>query len=37
MVKSQFAALEPPTDALTIDARQSPEKIIAEIRQAQAL
>ena len=37
MVKSQFAALEPPTDALTIDARQSPEKIITEIRQAQAL
>lgn len=37
MVQSQFAALEAPTNALTIDARQSPEKIITEIRRAQTL
>jgi gluconokinase len=37
MVKSQFAALEVPTDALSIDTRLPPEKIIAEIRRALAL
>jgi gluconate kinase len=36
-VKSQFAALEVPTDALSIDTRLPPEKIIAEIRKRLAL
>lgn len=31
MVKSQFEALEVPADALTLDTRLPPEKIIAEI------
>lgn len=33
LVRSQFAALEVPNDATTIDIRQSPEAIIREIRQ----
>lgn len=33
MVKSQFAALEVPDDALRVDIRQSPAAILAEIRQ----
>jgi gluconokinase len=33
MVKSQFAALEPPTHALCIDIHQTPEAIVAKIRQ----
>jgi gluconokinase len=37
MVKSQFEALEVPTDALTIDTRLPPAKIIAEIRRTLAL
>jgi gluconokinase len=37
MVKSQFEALEPPTDALTLDTKLPPEKIVAEIRRALAL
>lgn len=32
MVKSQFEALEVPADALTLDTRLSPEKIVAEIK-----
>lgn len=32
MVKSQFEALEVPVDALTLDTRLSPAKIIAEIK-----
>lgn len=32
MVKSQFDALEVPTDALTLDTRLSPEKIVASIK-----
>lgn len=31
MVRSQFAALEPPMEALTIDARQPPAAIVAQI------
>lgn len=34
MVKSQFEALEVPGDALTIDTKLPPEKIVAEIRRA---
>ncbi len=37
MVQSQFAALEVPTDALSVDTRLPPAKIIAEIRRALAL
>ncbi len=37
MVRSQFEALEVPADALTIDTRLPPEKIIAEIRRALGL
>jgi gluconokinase len=37
MVQSQFAALEVPADALTLDTRLSPEKIVAEIRRALSL
>jgi len=33
----QFADLEEPTDAVTIDAAQSPEQIVAEIRKRLAL
>jgi len=33
MVKSQFEALEVPADALTIDTRLPPDKILAEITQ----
>jgi len=32
LVQSQFAALEAPADALTLDTRLPPEKIIAEIK-----
>jgi gluconokinase len=32
MVKSQFEALEVPADALTLDTRLPPDKILAEIR-----
>ncbi len=34
MVQSQFAALEVPADALTLDTRNSPESIVAKIKQA---
>ncbi len=34
MVQSQFAALEAPADALTLDIRETPEAIVAKIRQA---
>ena len=37
MVQSQFEALEAPADALTLDTRLAPEKIIAEIRRQLAL
>jgi len=37
MVQSQFEALEVPTDALTIDTRLPPDKILAEIRRTLAL
>ena len=37
MVRSQFAALEPPADALTLDARLPPDEIVAQIRRALAL
>jgi gluconokinase len=33
MLESQFATLEPPTDALTIDIAKPPAEIVAEIRQ----
>jgi gluconokinase len=36
LVQSQFAALEVPADALTLDIRQSPEVLVAKIRQALA-
>ena len=32
MLSSQFADLEPPRDALTVDVAQSPEAIVTEIR-----
>ena len=32
MVESQFAALEPPADALTVDAGEVPARIVASIR-----
>ena len=34
MLDSQFAILEPPSDALTFDVSQKPEEIVAEIRRA---
>ena len=34
MVQSQFAALEVPADALTLDIQQPPEALVAKIRQA---
>ena len=34
MLSSQFADLEPPRDALTVDVAQSPEVIVTEIRNA---
>ena len=34
MLESQFADLEPPRDALTVDVAQSPEAIVTEIRNA---
>ena len=34
MLDSQFAILEPPSDALVFDVRQAPEEIVAEIRRA---
>lgn len=37
MVKSQFDALEVPADALTVDTKLPPEKIVAEIRRALSL
>ncbi|MEJ1972723.1 MAG: gluconokinase [Lacunisphaera sp.] len=37
MLDSQFTILEPPTDALTFDVRQSPEEILAEIRRTLGL
>jgi gluconokinase len=37
MVQSQFAALEVPTDALSVDTRLPPAKIIAEIKRALSL
>lgn len=37
MVQSQFAALEVPTNAFSVDTRLPPEKIIAEIRRALSL
>jgi len=37
LVPSQFAALEEPADAIVIDATQSPDEIVAQIRQALGL
>ncbi len=37
MLKSQFDALEPPRNALTLDVAQPPEKIVADIRTALGL
>jgi gluconokinase len=37
LVRSQFDALEIPTDALTIDTRLPPDQIVAEIRRALSL
>jgi carbohydrate kinase, thermoresistant glucokinase family len=37
LVPSQFAALEEPADAIVIDATQSPDEIVAQIRQELAL
>jgi gluconokinase len=34
MLRSQFEALEPPTDALKVDVAQPPEAIVAQIRHA---
>ena len=34
MVQSQFATLEVPANAITVDARESPEAIVAKIKQA---
>jgi gluconokinase len=34
MLRSQFATLEPPTNALTVDIAQPPEAIVAQIRRA---
>jgi carbohydrate kinase (thermoresistant glucokinase family) len=34
MLRSQFDALEPPRDALTLDVAKSPEKLVADIRAA---
>src|SRR5262249_4648691 len=34
LVPSQFAALEEPTDAIAVDATQSPEQMVAHIRRA---
>jgi gluconate kinase len=31
LLKSQFEALEPPADAIVVDATHTPEKIAAEI------
>lgn len=37
MLKSQFEALEPPQDALTVDAARAPDAIVAEIRRQLSL
>ncbi len=37
LVRSQFEALEPPRDALTVDARMSPAEIVGAIRAHYAL
>ena len=37
MLDSQFAILEPPRDALSLDVQRAPEEIVAEIRRALAL
>ena len=37
MLSSQFADLEPPRDALTVDIAQPPEVMVAQIRKALAL
>ena len=37
MLQSQFADLEPPRDALTVDVAQAPDAIVAHIRQALSL
>jgi gluconate kinase len=37
ILAGQFADLEEPTDAFTIDAAQSPEQIVAEMRKGLAL
>ena len=37
MLASQFADLEPPRDALTVDIAKSPEQIVTEIRSALGL
>jgi gluconokinase len=37
MVKSQFEALEVPTDALTVDTKLSPDRIITTIKQTLSL
>ncbi len=37
ILAGQFADLEEPTDAVTVDAAQSPEQIVAEIRKRLAL
>jgi gluconokinase len=37
MLTSQFADLEPPRDALTVDVAQSPEAIVTQIRKALGL
>jgi gluconokinase len=37
LVPSQFAALEEPRDAIVIDATQTPDEIVAEIRRALGL
>jgi gluconokinase len=34
MLQSQLAALEPPKDALTLDVEDSPETLVAKIREA---
>jgi gluconokinase len=32
LLASQFATLEEPTDAITVDAAPSPEQIVSEVR-----
>ena len=37
MLASQFAALEPPRDALAVDIAEAPDRLVAQIRRALAV